>query len=206
MYSKVLTVLDKQKNDYSKQSAALVSEAKELMKDGIDAYHRASESIFGWCDEAISLLSAYVELFNDPTAEKSSTRKDLLIQVLETGATEMKAAQDTIFQSVHTFNRASGKLSTLDSKLAFQFEQNGETGAFFVDLKSIVDHSIRDMDETKKTLIAEIKETKELDQKTQEFRSFVDVDELPELQEHFVRAALNLIDYFKDYRRTHIQF
>lgn len=123
-FNRTLNELDKYQKDYSKQSAALIGHIKSLMSEGIDAYNDASKHILKWCDEATPLLTTYVDLFeNDHTVEKAFTQKDILVVVLGKGVTEMKSAQAEIKQGSGSFNVAVGDLTTLNSRLHFEFSE-----------------------------------------------------------------------------------
>lgn len=111
-FQQTLAELDKFRDDYSEESSLLIGTIKSLMSDGIDAYHTASKYIFRWCDEATPQLSTYVDLFrNDHTIDKAHRQKDILVEVLKRGITEMKTAQDGISQSSISFNGAAGHLT-----------------------------------------------------------------------------------------------
>lgn len=125
-FQQTLTKLDRYKEYYSPQSTQLIGEIKTLMNDGIDAYHRASKFVFKWSDVVIPLLSTYVELFNEHTVDKAHTQKDLLVEVLTEGLIEMKAAQQAIAESSISFNQATGKLTTLNSRFQVEFNEESE--------------------------------------------------------------------------------
>lgn len=111
-FQQTLAALDKYRDDYSEESSKLIGYIKSLMSKGIDEYHRASNYMFRWCDEATPLISTYVDLFrNDHTVAKAHTQKDIMVDVLERGVTEMKTAQDAISQSSISFNGAAGHLT-----------------------------------------------------------------------------------------------
>lgn len=125
-FNETLIKLDKYKERYSKNSAALIGEIKALMKDGIDAYYRASEFIFSWSNAAIPLLITYVKLFDDHTAEKADIQNKLLIEMLGKGVTELQAAQAAISESSMRFNIATGKLTTLNSRFQVDSDEQSE--------------------------------------------------------------------------------
>lgn len=111
-FRQTLAELEKFREDFSVDSSLLIGTIKSLMSNGIDAYYNASKYIFRWCDEATPLLSTYVELFrNDHTVEKAHTQKDILVEVLKMGITEMKTAQNAVSQSSISFNGAAGHLT-----------------------------------------------------------------------------------------------
>lgn len=128
-FNKTLVELDKYTDYYSQQSALLIGDIKVLMKNGIDAYYRATQLITGWCDTAIPLLTTYVDLFNDHTVEKANAQKYLLVQVLSNGITQMTAAQASVATSASSFNGAIGRLTTLNSRFQVEF---GEKSAYFL--------------------------------------------------------------------------
>lgn len=124
-FNKTITKLDQFQFDYSKEAAVLIGEIKTKMMDGMDAYFRATESIFEWCHLAIELLESYRTLFKGQmNQEKFDTQRALLLKVLEDGILKMTIGQQQLAQSSSSFNVASGKLETLNHRLASDFNQN----------------------------------------------------------------------------------
>lgn len=48
--------LEKHRNDYSSGAASIISNVKGHMTSGIDAYKKASEIIYAWCNFAVKRL------------------------------------------------------------------------------------------------------------------------------------------------------
>lgn len=127
-FNETMVNLKSFKDKYSEQSAELVAEIRALLMEGISAYHRATQFIFEWANETIPLLTAYIELFDDYTANKAEKQKNILIEMLAKGAVEMKQAQAAITESSMSFNRATGKLTTLNTQ--FQIDSDEKSTYF----------------------------------------------------------------------------
>lgn len=56
----------------------LFNQINTLREDSNNAYYHALNAVFQWCDWTTSLLTAYVELFNDHNAEKAQKQKELM--------------------------------------------------------------------------------------------------------------------------------
>lgn len=125
-FNDTLSEFDKFKEEYSEESAQLINEIKALMKHGIDAYHHASEFIFRWSDEAMPLLNTYIELFDEHTVEKAHLQKELLVQMLTKGVAQMNSAQNAIEESSISFNIATGKLVTLNTRFMVEFDEKSD--------------------------------------------------------------------------------
>lgn len=248
-FQETVAELDEYKSEYSHRSRELVGEIKALMWKGINAYYLASKYIFKWTDAAIPLLTTYVALFNNHTVQKAYTQKDLLVEVLNSGEREMKAAQQAISDSSINFNRATGELTTLNSRFQNEFNEKSEyfqskindirigvyvglsilgplgigigaavieskyipelkvlmaeTEDFYDHLKAKVDQAFHDIENTKHKLNIEIAEIGELKIKTKETKTFIDLDDIPELRDTLRESAQNLIDSCNEYRRKH---
>lgn len=125
-FNETLAELDKYKSDYSEKSAALIGDIKNLMKDGVNAYYHASEYIFGWCDLTTPILVKYQRLFNEHNPHVVYKQKAILVDALTKGVGEMQAAQDSISKSSLSFNGATGKLTTLNSRFQVEFVEKSE--------------------------------------------------------------------------------
>lgn len=125
-FNETLAELDKYKDEYSEKSGEIIGDIKSLMKDGVNAYYHASGYIFGWCDNATPLLQRFVNLFNSASPHKAVEQKEILITVLTKGVDEMKSAQDSISDSSLSFNQATGKLTTLNSRFQVEFTEKSE--------------------------------------------------------------------------------
>lgn len=251
-FKTTLSELEKNKKNYSRQSASLIGDIKLLMNNGIDAYYHASKFISGWCSSSTPLLTTYVELFrNDHTIEKAHTQKELLVEVLEKGVKEMKAAQDEIKRGSNSFNSAVGHLTTLNSRFHFEFDEKStyfksmikdvrtaayvSTGFFglfglvftalFVELKIIpevkermakiqaiyvslelkVEKAFHDVDETKIKLNKEIMQIGLLKVDAENTRTFVDLDDIPDLRDTLIESGQSLINKCQYYRRKYAE-
>lgn len=125
--NQTITKLDKYRSDYSKEAAALIGEVKTLMMDGMDAYFRATQSVYEWCGLAIKLLNTYTTLFKGKMNQsKFNAQRVLLLKVLEDGIKKMENGQKQLGDSSSSFNNAAGKLTSLNHRLATDFNQNSE--------------------------------------------------------------------------------
>lgn len=125
-FNETLAELDKFRKDYSTESAALIGETKTYMMNGIDAYFTASQNVYEWCGLVIPLLGVYIKLFTNHNPAKAEGQKKLLVQVLEDGIERMNAAQEDLGKSASAFNSAAGKLTTLHSRFAVEFDEKSE--------------------------------------------------------------------------------
>lgn len=125
--NKTITKLDKYRSDYSKEAAELIGEVKTKMLDGMDAYFRATQSVYEWCGLAIKLLNTYTTLFKGQMNQsKFSAQRTLLLKVLDNGLEKMSAGQKQLGDSSSSFNVAAGKLTSLNYRLATDFSENSE--------------------------------------------------------------------------------
>lgn len=125
-FNETLVGLDKFREDYTVESALLITEIKTNMADGISAYFSASEHIYEWTGIAASHLELYIKLFKDHNARRASAQKDLLLNVLESGLKKMTAAQEELGKSSESFSSVFGRLSTLRKRFEDEFdEQSG---------------------------------------------------------------------------------
>lgn len=84
-------------------------------------------------------------------------------------------------------------------------EKLAEIQSFYDNLKSKVDEASRNVDETKKKLHKEIIEVGNLKVKTEETRTFADLDNIPELRDTLAQSGLSLINKCKIYHKRHTE-
>lgn len=125
-FSDSLFEMDKYRTDYSIESAAVILQIKRLLLDAMDTYFMATQSIYGWCNVASHLLSAYVNLFDKINREKSAAQKAILLEVLNTGVDKMARVQHDLDLITTNFTEASEKLSLLQIRLGYEFDVNGD--------------------------------------------------------------------------------
>lgn len=125
-FSDSLYEMDKFRSDYASETAALILEIKRLLLDSMDTYFRATRSIYGWCNVASHLLTAYVNLFVDISREKSAAQKSILLEILNTGINKMIKVQSDLDSISANFTDASLKLSTLQIRLDNEFDERGD--------------------------------------------------------------------------------
>lgn len=119
-YENTVKELDRYSNDYSSESAQLVSQIKNVMNSAHDSYYAATQSIYVWCGAARTLLAEYLALAGVPIMVEKN--RAIFIQVLDLGITKMSAAKDDIDKSSASFNDLSGKLTTIHSRFTNEFD------------------------------------------------------------------------------------
>lgn len=126
-FEETINELNKNKEQYSSESSALVKSIKEKMKNSMDSYHAATNSIYSWCKKTTNLLSSYIQMFNNFNGKSSSEeQKNLLIQVLDHGIKMMTEAQNQLESSASSFNEAAGQLTSLYSRLQGDSDRNSQ--------------------------------------------------------------------------------
>lgn len=125
-FSDILIGLDKFREDYSTESALLITEIKTLMTDGINAYFSASESVYEWTGTAITDLGLYIKLFSHYDVRRAAAQRKLLIDLLGSGVEKMSAAQKQLDKSSKSFNRVYSELSTLRKRFEDEFDETSE--------------------------------------------------------------------------------
>lgn len=88
----------------------------------MNAYFRSTKRVYEWSVLAENLLTLYINLFDKPDEMKSKEQKSLLLEVLDEGVKKMIAAQRQLDKSSRSFNRAAGKLTSLNQRLAAEFD------------------------------------------------------------------------------------
>lgn len=219
--------------------------------NGMDAYFRATQSVYEWCGLAVPLLNAYNKLFTGEMNQgKFTAQRTLLLKVLVDGIAKMEKAQAELAASSGSFNESAGKLTSLKRRLETDFSENseyfqnkisemrkkayigaafagpfgliiaagvvegklvpdlkrkmGEIQKFYDELLATVSQSFTDIDETKAKLKEEIRVIGDLKTQAEETKTFIELDNTPELKETIVDSVNNLIQKCKDYRERHI--
>ncbi|MCC2615188.1 hemolysin E [Aestuariibacter halophilus] len=121
-FEETVNNLAEYQDHYSKAAGAMVGKVKSLLMDSEDAYFKSTQSIYEWSSMAASLLSAYLELFEQFDAEKAAAQKHILLKVLGEGITKMGVAQDALQTASQHFNAAAGELITLNTQLSNDFD------------------------------------------------------------------------------------
>lgn len=122
-FNATLVELDRFRNDYSLQSALLISEIRTLMLHGMDAYYSASQNVYEWAGLAANYLALYIKLFDHYSMEGAESQKQLLIDMLSDGVEKMSAAQDELARSSLSFNDIFGKLTVLLVRFEREFDE-----------------------------------------------------------------------------------
>lgn len=124
VFQETLSSLDKYRSDYSKEAATLIGDLTTQMKNGMDTYFTASQSVNEWCTLASNLLKNYKTfLTGKMTDAKYQSAKKILISLLKIGIDKMEKAQSDLAKSSTSFNVASGKLASLTIRLEADFSE-----------------------------------------------------------------------------------
>ncbi|KAJ6646941.1 Hemolysin E [Pseudolycoriella hygida] len=121
-YEQTLKELDRFRSDYSNESAQLVGEVKALIKNADDNYFSATQFMYEWCSLTKRLLQIYLDLFGKRTSNTYAAQRGILVKVLDDGLTKMSAGQAELEQCSINFNNVAGKLTTLNTTLAHDFD------------------------------------------------------------------------------------
>ncbi|KAJ6649186.1 Hemolysin E, chromosomal, partial [Pseudolycoriella hygida] len=119
-----LTLKDSFRSDLSNESAQLVGEVKTLIKNAKDNYSSATRCVYEWCELTTQLLQIYIDLFDERISKTYEAQRELLVKVLDDGYTKMSAGQSELEQCASNFNKAAGRLATLNTTLAKDFDTN----------------------------------------------------------------------------------
>lgn len=125
-FEETLAELDHFRSDYSKESGDLLGQIKTCLMDGMDAYFRSTQSVYEWSSLVVKLLDVYIQLFDQNDETKSESQKSILVSVLGDGIEKMKVAQKELENSSSSFNQAAGKLTSLNHRLAIEFDSKSD--------------------------------------------------------------------------------
>lgn len=125
-FNQTLIKMDKYRQNFSIESAELIGEIKVLMLKGKDCYLAASKNVYEWAGLVTPLLTAYISLLRFSTPENTQTQKDILLSVLDEGIHKFERAQDELFRSSGSFNRAAGRLVALHARFESEFNEESE--------------------------------------------------------------------------------
>lgn len=121
--NRTISKLDEFQSDFSKEAGGLISDVKFKMEEGLDAYSRATQSVSEWCALAVNLLNTYKLLFTGQmNAEKFDASRLLLLDVLDDGIAKMTIGINEMTASSEGFNAAIGQLTSLNKRLAYDFD------------------------------------------------------------------------------------
>lgn len=76
---------------------------------------------------------------------------------------------------------------------------------FYEDLKLQVEKAFQDIDDVKDKLNKEIMQIGDLKVKTEETKTFIDLDAIPDLRNTLIQSGQNLIDKCNIYRQKHTE-
>lgn len=125
-FNNTLVELDRFHQDYSTESALLISEIKTFMLDGMDAYFAASQDVYEFAGTIATHLELYIKLFNGHNARKAGAQKNLLLEIFDSGLKKLKSAQEQLGKSSESFNSVFGQLSTLRKRFEDEFDMHSE--------------------------------------------------------------------------------
>lgn len=127
VFQETLNKLDEFRKDYSKEAANLIGDLKTKMKNGMDTYFMASQSVYEWCSLAVPLLGNYKNFLKGKMdSAKFTAQRALMVSLLNSGIEKMGKAQDKLEASSSSFNEASGKLTSLNYRLEADFSEKSE--------------------------------------------------------------------------------
>lgn len=121
-FSDSLFEMDKYRTDFSVATAALILQIKRLLLNAMDAYFVATRNIYGWCNIASHLITAYVNLFDSISREKSAAQKAILLEILNMGIDKMTKVQNGLDVITTNFTEASETLTSLQVRLDNEFD------------------------------------------------------------------------------------
>lgn len=219
-----LVELEKYRKDFSSENALFIGEIKTYMMDGIDAHFQASQYIYEWLSLVVSHLKLYIALFNGHDARKAVTQKRLLIDMLDSGLTQVRAAQSKLGNSSSSFNSAGERLIELRSedwqkkeKLVSTLKWSNEKYVhsvlgemsvitnFFDKLDKNIKKATQNMVDAKKELREKIQSISDLIEQTQEALPFVSLAERLDLRDMIIQSAQNLIEKCEEYQVRHTE-
>lgn len=126
-FNKTIAKLDEFRSDYSIEAGTLIGQIQTQLRDGLNAYFRATQNIFQWCGLAMGLLEDYKSLFDGELNQDIYTnQRDILLQVLQEGIEKMQKGKAELAASSSSFSDATGKLTDLNIRLAADFNENSE--------------------------------------------------------------------------------
>lgn len=188
--------------DSLKKIATMIGDIKTLLIDGIGVYKTAPKSISEWCDVVTSLLAAY----NDHKVVRDSEQRVILIKLLGDGDTIMNNAQNRLQNGSVTFNKSNGQLSMLENRLANDLDANNNESLkkLIADLNGKI-ASIREFFDqficTKDHIAKEIREIGDLKVHTEGSKSYILLDDIPDLQHIVAQTTQNVITKCGEYRK-----
>lgn len=194
--------------DFTKQTVIVFGEFKKQMMDGIDGYRKAPKQFLEWCD----LISPLLALYKDNKIEDGSTQKDVLINVLENGKTIMTDAQNGFRQCAERFNEAGGEFTTLENRIANEFYENGDQLQSRTSKKLVADlleklASVREFFENfackKNKITIAYRSIGDVKVHTENTKTYVLIDDFPELQKSVNLAADSIITKCNEYRKKY---
>lgn len=190
--------------DSLKQIATIIGDIKTFLMDGIGVYKTTPKSIFEWCDTVTSLLTAY----NDQKVSRASEQREILIKTLDDGETVMNDAQNGLHKSSVTFNKAAGKLNALENRLANDLDEN-----IHESLKKLISDlngkvaTIREFFEqficTKDHITKQIREIGDFKVQTEETKSYVSLDDIPELKDSVLQSTQKVITKCDEFHKKY---
>lgn len=113
-------------DEYSRESAELVSNIKTKLVGVIDEYDSAIQGIYEWCGTMKPVLGTYISLFNEGSASKQTMQKKFIVQLLETQKQKIENTQIHLGDCVENLDSVSKYLTSLKFHLNKDFDENGE--------------------------------------------------------------------------------
>lgn len=161
-----------------------------------DAYDSLSQSAREWCGFSKSLLTAYIKLFDGPTATQSQTQKTLLLKVIDDEISKMSEWQTSLTDMATNFHEAADKLTTLNNRA---LPDSSKT--FYGSLNSKVNQAYTDVSEIKNKLQNENRMLENLRAQLAESRPNESIS--ADNRQIITNSVQNVIDKCNEYSQNH---
>lgn len=125
LFDEKLKELQKNPNEYEKETTDLINIIKTFVTDALDAYSLSIKSIYDWSAAATPILSTSIELFEKNIDDDAKEQQKLpLINVLGDGLNVVLKAQRKLGSCTTNLNKAAGKLESLSTQLGLELSVN----------------------------------------------------------------------------------
>jgi hemolysin E len=122
-FKETMATLGAYEKEYSAEAGVLVGKIKTLLLNSEDAYRTGVRQVYEWCQLTLKILPGYVKLLDANDEKALADQQKLILLLLSTGIKKMTAAIDCIERASGAFNQASGELSSLNTRLAADFNE-----------------------------------------------------------------------------------
>jgi len=124
--TKIISDLKANKEQYSTDAAAIVEEVQTLLMNSKDSYASSTGTVYRYCQKAVQPLQRFNALFenmSDPLAGSLAAAAQLILfkEFLKQVHLAMDTAIKELEKSNESFNKAAGRITTLDARLKLDF-------------------------------------------------------------------------------------